>query len=240
MIQRHSGIPLHIQIKHDIETKIRKGEWRPSQQIPTEDELCSLYGVSRITVRRALADLVQSGLLSRIPGKGTFVTQTIPEQNLIQVINFATEEQVIEGPHHVVSTQVLSAEPAVAAKLQLQSGEQVVRLERIKLSHDVPVALEISYIPLAIASNLLEKRLETLIIYQYLRDQGVQLTHAKMYLQPYVLTNHEATLLRMATGSPVFLWERLSYTAQGVPVELAQFIIRSDNRRFYIQYSIDQ
>ncbi|WP_425426567.1 UTRA domain-containing protein [Alicyclobacillus macrosporangiidus] len=73
-----------------------------------------------------------------------------------------------------------------------------------------------------------------------MRVRGVRLVDAKMYLQPHALTSREASLLNVASGTPVFLWERLSYTSGRVPVELARFIIRSDIRRFYIQYSIDR
>ncbi|SFV07744.1 GntR family transcriptional regulator [Alicyclobacillus macrosporangiidus] len=162
MLHRNSGVPLYIQIRHDIESRIRKGEWKPSHQIPTEEELQTIYGVSRITVQRAVIDLVRAGLLIRTPGKGTFVSNTIPEQNLLEFINFVTEEQAIEGPHRVITSGVVTGDNAVAAMLKVAPNEPIVRLERIKLSEDVPVALEVSYVPLRFAPDLLEQRLDVL------------------------------------------------------------------------------
>jgi len=123
--------------------------------------------------------------------------------------------------------------------LQCSNSDLLVRIERLKLSHSEPISLEVSYIPYNLAQDVLNEDLENFIIYDYLRDRGVVLSDSRMYIQPYILNNHESKVLGISKEQPVFLWERLSYKGEDrIPVELTQMIIRSDMRRFYIQFGL--
>jgi len=228
---------MHRQIKADLGRKITSGELAPGAQLPTEGQLQELYGVSRITAQHALRRLVEQGLVIRRPGRGTFVSQATSERNLLNFINFLSEELPLEGTHQVLEAKVIGLTGNDAATLAVGSGEAVISLRRLKLGPDGPAALETSFLPFRLAPALLEQRLEDLNIYAYLRRSGIKVSEAKMYLDPHVLGPDEASLLALTADSLAFVWERISL-ADGRPVELSRFVIPTDKSRFFVDFSI--
>ncbi|HVA36566.1 MAG TPA: GntR family transcriptional regulator [Candidatus Dormibacteraeota bacterium] len=240
-LSRSSGVPLYVQIKDDIERKIRSGEWAPHAQVPPESTLQLSYGVSRITVQQAIRALANRGLLARYPGRGTFVTGAPAEENLLQFINFVKDRHAIEGAHRVIASSVSTVEGPERDLLQLGHRDPAILLSRLKLdAAEHPVALERSLVPFERAPYLLKEPLETLNIYHYLRTHGVTLAEAKLYVTPHALEPDEARQLELQPGAAVFRWERLTYDDQGRPVETSTFIIRGDVRKFYVQFSMDR
>ncbi|MCL6576437.1 GntR family transcriptional regulator [Kyrpidia sp.] len=240
LLDRHSGRPLYIQIRDELERRIYSGEWKPGDQIATEDELQRLYGVSRITAQRAVNELVKRGLVVRRAGKGTFVTDAVAEDDLSQFINFAKRRPAVEGPHRLIAVTPEKWKDPDAEWAGLREGEEILRLERLKIVDDRPFALEISLIPMRYATGIPEADLENLILYPFFRERGIRLAYAKMYVKPHALTDQEANLLEMPSGMPVFLWERASFTQDRSLVELTRFILRSDTRRFFVEFSLEE
>ncbi|MDQ0189579.1 GntR family transcriptional regulator [Alicyclobacillus cycloheptanicus] len=238
MLNRFSGVPLYRQIRAQFEQKIRDGEWKPGDKIPTEEQLQRAYGVSRITVQRALRDLSIQGMLTRVAGKGTFVSAGSAEENLLEFINVLRNEPAMEGDHHVIGAGRQRPDKLIAARMDIAQTDEVFRLERIKVSNGMRVALETSFVPAALCPTLLDGPLESLILYEYFKAHGVHLADAKMYVQPILLGDEPASLLNMPSGLPVFQWERISYTTDGKVAELSRFVIRSDLQRFFVKYHV--
>jgi DNA-binding GntR family transcriptional regulator len=139
---RRSVLPRYYQLKELIRDKIRQQEWQPGTAIPSERELVGRYGMSRMTVRQALTELANEGVLHREQGKGTFVSQDLHPQSLMRLSGFT---ELIEAQGQQPTTQVLSAQmwPAdkrVAQALCLRPGLPVFRLHRLRFATGKPLA----------------------------------------------------------------------------------------------------
>ncbi|MQA95087.1 MAG: GntR family transcriptional regulator [Streptosporangiales bacterium] len=131
---RMSEPPLHARIRGELEARIRGGRWVPGTRIPTEADLGAEFGVSRITVQRALRDLAEAGLIVRFRGRGSLVAQTVSQGNLLRFTGLLTQGPESHGDHRVIKAQVI---PAAEARLRLPGvpgDEAVVQMERHKLN----------------------------------------------------------------------------------------------------------
>ncbi|GAA3654151.1 UTRA domain-containing protein [Nonomuraea antimicrobica] len=219
-----------------LEARIRSGQWGPGTRIPTEAGLCEEFGVSRITVQRALRDLADAGLIVRFRRRGSFVAQAIGRNNLLRFTGLLIQGPELPGDHRVVSARVL---PASAARLRLPGvpGEEaVIQMERHKLNGDGEVAhTEVQVLPFRLAPDLLDQPLEPLTTHAYLRDRGVELVRARLYVEPHVLDEAQAELFGLAVGRPVFRWTRETWTRRGEIVELLEAIVPAGSERFYVE-----
>jgi DNA-binding GntR family transcriptional regulator len=224
-------------IQRDLEKLIVSGDLTVGQQLPTERDLQAQYGVSRITVQRAIQNLVANGLVTRRSGAGTFVAQSAEEQNLLQFTNFLSEGELIHGVHKLLSARVVPVTDPDARLLGIEPGEAVHSLERLKIGDDGPAALEWSVIPFRWAPQIADQDLAELHLYGYFRSIGLKVASARMYLTPHALDDHEATLLNRPKGSLTFLWERISHLDNGSAVELTRMIMNDARRRFYVHFT---
>jgi DNA-binding GntR family transcriptional regulator len=225
-----------VRIRKALEDRIRGGQWGPGTRIPTEVELCEEFEVSRITVQRALRDLADAGLIVRFRRRGSFVAQAIGQHNLLRFTGLLIQGPETHGDHQVISAQVL---PAKRARLQLPGvpdAEAVIEMERHKLGADGHVLnTELHVLPFRLAPDLLDQPLEPLTTHAYLRDRGVELVRARMYVEPYVLDDAQAALFGLAPGTPVFRWLRETWTRKGDIAELLEMIVPAGSERFYVE-----
>src|SRR5205823_4815861 len=143
-IYRNSPLPRYYQLKEIMRERIRLGEWKPGDLIPSERELGETYGISRMTARQAITDLVNEGLFYREQGKGTFVSQHKITQQLIQLTGF-TEDIRARGQRpgtKVLSAEMFPADEATAERLRISQGTLIFRLRRLRLADDEPLAIE--------------------------------------------------------------------------------------------------
>src|SRR3990170_4121224 len=132
-LQRRVSTPLHRQLGAALAGDIRKGRFRPGQQIPSEREICEAYGVSRTTVRQTLNDLVAAGLLMRVPARGTFVVSRRIDQDLTRVVRFseAVSAAGYTPSSRLVDIHRLAAPAAISHALGLPAGERGVVIEML-------------------------------------------------------------------------------------------------------------
>src|SRR5438270_13113239 len=124
-IYRNSPLPRYYQLKEIMRDRIRSGEWKPGDLIPSERELGEQYGISRMTARQAITDLVNEGLFYREQGKGTFVSQRKITQQLIHLTGF-TEDIRARGQRpstKVISAAMQAADEETAERLRVKPGE---------------------------------------------------------------------------------------------------------------------
>src|SRR2546426_12519287 len=134
-IYRNSPLPRYYQLKEIMRERVRAGEWQPGDLIPSERELGETYGISRMTARQAITDLVNEGLFYREQGKGTFVSQNKITQQLIRLTGF-TEDIRARGQRpgtKVISAEMHPADEATAEKLRIDHGTPIFRLQRLRL-----------------------------------------------------------------------------------------------------------
>jgi DNA-binding GntR family transcriptional regulator len=227
---------LHVKIRTALEARIRGGQWGPGTRIPTEVELCEEFEVSRITVQRALRDLADAGLIVRFRKRGSFVAQAIGQNNLLRFTGLLIQGPETHGDHQVISAQVL---PAKAARLRLPGvpdDEAVVEMERHKQGEDGHVInTELHVLPFRLAPDLLDQPLGPLTTHAYLRDRGVELVRARLYVEPIVLEEERAALFGLSTGAPAFRWLRETWTRRGEIAELLEEIVPPRSERFYVE-----
>lgn len=242
-IYRNSPVPLYHQLKEIMREKIRSGEWQPGQLIPSERELCLTYRLSRMTARHAITELVNEGACYAEQGRGTFVSQRKITQQLLRLTGF-TED--IRARGQLPSTQVLSARmgPAderTAERLQVQPGDPVFCLERLRLADGEPLAIERSHIAFAGCDRLVGEDLEHNSLYRLLESQyGVPLLEAEQELEAGLAGPVDAMLLRIALGSAVLYTRRTTFTDRNQPIEYASAVYRGDKYTFFTHLKRDE
>lgn len=203
--------PLYERIKGALRETILSGHYAPDTLLPSEAALCAQFGASRITVRQALADLQNEGLIFRRHGKGTFVSRPKIFQNVTALQGFA-EAMSTQG--HAIRNRVLRMEtvpaPAdVAQALQLAPGTPVTELHRVRLLDRAPVSLEVTWLPEALGCIVARADLVTRDVFLVLeQDAGVALGHATLAIDAALADHATAAALDTGAGAPVLRVER--------------------------------
>ncbi|MFX1766989.1 GntR family transcriptional regulator [Paraburkholderia sp. A1RI-2L] len=223
--------PLHTRIRDTLRTRILDGTYAPSSQMPSEYALCALFGVSRITVRQALGDLQNEGLVFRLHGKGTFVSKPKAFQNMTSLQGFA--QAMSPMGHEIVNTllafRIVAANRYIAHKLALREGARVAEIHRARLLDRAPISLELTWLPEPLGKRLANADLVTRDIFLILEnDCGVPLGHADVSIDAMLANDEIAHALRVQEGSPVLRIERTTHDGQGTPIDFEYLYFRGD------------
>jgi DNA-binding GntR family transcriptional regulator len=230
-IDRSSPTPLYFQLAQAIEGAITGGSLPAGSRLENEVLLAQRYGLSRPTVRRAVQELVDKGLLVRKRGVGTQVIQPHVRRPVELTSLYDDLARGGEAP----STEVLSIErvpaPAeVAAELDLATGDEVVVLRRLRLTRGEPLALLTNYLPGRFTPTLAD--LAERGLYQYLRAQGVHLRVAHQRIGARLARADEARLLEEPPRSALLTMRRTAYDDQGAAVEHGRHVYRASRYDF--------
>lgn len=242
-IYRNSPVPRYHQLKEILRERIRTGEWKPGDLIPSERELSETYRISRMTARQAITDLVNEGVFYREQGRGTFVTHHKITQQLLRLTGF-TEDISARG--QLPGTKVLSAEmcPAdevTAERLRIPVGTPVFCLQRLRLADGEPLAIESSHINFKGCERLLDDDLEHNSLYKLLdTTYGVPLMEAEQELEAGLASEENARLLTIPAGSAVLYTRRTTYTERNQPIEYAYSVYCGNKYVFYTHLKRDQ
>ncbi len=230
-----SGPPAYAQIIERIESSVSRGELKAGDRLPPERRLAAELGVSRMTLRQALATLESRGLVTRTTGRrgGTFVASPKVERDLSAFAGLSEQlrRQNVTAGARLLSAVEEAAGEAVAEALQLGLGDPVAEIVRVRLADREPLALERSTFPLARFPGLLELDL-TGSLYDLLSEHYSEPpTHAVERLEPVLAGDFESETLDVGLGAPLMLVERTAYAATGVAVEFARDVFRGDRTR---------
>lgn len=231
-----SRAPKYVQIKEEIRRKILSKEWGDGSRIPVESEFCEMFGVSRITVRKALEELQAEGYLVKIQGKGTFVRMQAVEQRLSKFYSFSEElrKQGMNEQAKVLEIAVISADAELAAHLQLEPGDQVQRIYRIRRTDHGPYALETSYIPCGIVGELSADMINELGLYRAMEQHGVVVNSAHETFKAVNVNREQSRLLDVRIDAAAIAQTRTAYS-DNIVVEYCISVIRGD----FFCYSVD-
>lgn len=232
-IDLRSPVPKYYQLKEIIRDSIEKDELGPGQIIPPERELCARYGVSRMTARQAVMELVNEGLLYREQGRGTFVAEAKVRQGTGRLTSF-TED--MRGRGMEVSSTVLdvegdSAGPVVARLLRIDPGDRIVRVRRVRNADGKPMALETSHLLYDVAKGILEVDLSERSLYEELGKAGVVIASAEQSYEAVLVNEAEGPHLGVPAGSPALLIERVAFDVEDRPFEYVKSLYRGDRYR---------
>lgn len=230
-LERRSGVPLYYQIQQRLMDQIRTGEFRPGYPIPSLQEIAARLGVSQMTARQAIRTLCDLGVMYSKQGKGTFISGIKHERNFRQVLSF-TEEMRVRGSapsSKVLSFRMQVSNQEVRTALGLSRGQKVYRLRRVRLSDGLPMGIECSYLPQQMFPGLLEAFDPSGSLYQMLAERyGTQMAVTDEVVEVGKANAEDAALLRVSTGSPVFLFTRTCYGENGNPLEYVRSTYRGD------------
>ncbi|WP_394139929.1 GntR family transcriptional regulator [Cytobacillus oceanisediminis] len=237
-LDKRLHIPLYRQVEKILEEKIISGQWEIGSQLPTEQELSALFDVSTITIKRAVIELVNKGYLFRQRGKGTFVSGAAKEQDLNSIISLTTNSDQ-EHPHELISFTYEAAGEEIGEKLRLDPENVVIKIERLKIENNDPIALEYTYLPAEKCPGLTSEDINNELIFNILKNRfHVSLGRAKAFIRPYILPKKQSKLLHVETGTAVFEWERFTYTKQEDIIEYSKFYIRADKEVYYTEVQL--
>lgn len=219
MIEHDSIIPLYEQVADLLRKDIRSGVFDSSKKLPTEGELAEKYGISRITVRHAVSELVQEGLVERKQGKGTFICQAVMHKPISHSSLSFTELCEMNGK--IPGSKLISAgiqvpeNPRVISMMELAPGEEVVTLFRVRLADNIPCVLETSYYPRKY-QDILKLDLGRDSVYRYLREEkNMEIVTGEMFLRIVEADAKTAELLKVKKKTPLMeSWGRI-FTGEG-------------------------
>lgn len=238
-INFESHIPYYIQLMDILKEQIRTAKWLPGDQIPGEQELCSIYNISRTVVRQALLELELDGVINRRKGKGTFIAEPKISEGLVQNLTGFYQDMIERGLKPVTSVLhqvVVPANEKVAIFLAIQPGTEVIDIQRLRYINDEPIQLVTTYIPYAVFPPLATVDLTDRSLYAFLeKEGGIFLTRGRRYIEAVLANETEANLLDIERGAPLLMLDSVSYIESGQPIEYYHAVHRGDRSRFEVE-----
>lgn len=234
-------VPLYAQLEQILKSKILIGEFLPGDKIPAEKEIGDAYGVSTITVRQAVLNLVREGYLVRKPGKGTFVAKALGgikdiktlylRGDISDILPEGLKSQKVE----VLGKARIRAPRKVAEVLKLGIGDEIVLIRRVRSEKGVPISYVKNYMPLEIGERVDVKELRSRPMLEVLRStMGINISHGVQYVEAVVADYEVAQALDVGVSSPILYLETTIYEDKGSPVELVQTFYRPDQFRYSV------
>lgn len=238
-VEFKSGIPLYIQIKNYVREEIKNGTLKVGDKIPSEELLCEKFNVSRITVIRALRDLVSEGFIIRKQGKGSFVDKPNYEKDLNKFANFIHIWPPIKVEHTILKWHLIKPSKEILNKMKLFKDSSVLEIVRIAFHKGEPIALEYTYIPKDINKYFGNKRelFKSKYVYDvYKTIPDIFLDNSRISIKPVLTDKIQAEILRIDIGDPLLLWERITLSKDKKVVEFSKFFERGDKCNYYLEY----
>ncbi|WP_350299243.1 GntR family transcriptional regulator [Peribacillus frigoritolerans] len=235
MIQKNSPSPIYHQLEEEIKGAIQNLELVPGEVIPSEKEYTEKYGISRMTVRQAISNLVNGGYLYRQRGKGTFVAQQKLERPMLGLTSFSKDmiSRGLEPSTRVISFTEVKANNDLAAKLEVEAGAPIFELKRVRLADRLPMAYERLFISKDLALDLTEEIAVTSIHDYVEKTFGLKIQHDQV-IEAAIAQKKEAEMLEVVEGAPVLLIERRSTLDSNQPLGLVTSVYRADRYTFKI------
>jgi GntR family transcriptional regulator len=235
-LDRASKLPLYYQLYEILRGRMSAGEFQPGDMIPAEPDLITEYGVSRTTVRQVLDLLVNEGLIYRQQGRGTFVAHPTVEQTLVRIISFTDDmrQRGVQPSTRVLSAGIISAPQDIADKLEIAPGEELARLERLRLVDGEPMSIEESYLVHRYCPGVLDGDYASNPLRQALEaNYGIRLVRARQVIRAILATASLARVLAVPARSALLFIERVSCSQQDIPVEFLRIYYRGDRYSLY-------
>jgi GntR family transcriptional regulator len=228
--------PLYLQLHDSLLRMIEKGEVAPHERLPSERELSRRFGVSRITVRQALADLTREGRVYSKVGKGTYVSDPLARRPLGSLFGFSESVRRLgRTPSSVILEAGLAeASELVAGCLQIEPGAEIVRIYRLRKADGVPVVLESTHLPHAVCRGILQRMADDVSLYAVLEQAyGLRMASAEVTMGASLADEMEARHLGLTLPTAVLRMEQTSFVEDGRPMEFTRSTYRGEGYRFY-------
>jgi GntR family transcriptional regulator len=233
-----SPTPLYLQLQRLIQDSIKGGKLQADEALSSERDLARQLGISRVTVRKAIAGLVEKGILIQRWGSGTFIAPPMHVEQALSRLSSFTDDMVARGLTpgvNMIERSVGPASPKESMALGLSPGEAVSRLQRLRLAGGIPMAIEHAVVP---ARYLPDPHIVESSLYAVLIARGCAPRRALQRLHAVLLNPEQAKLLKVPEDSAALYIERRSFLENGEPVEFTSSYYRGDAYDFVAELSI--
>lgn len=237
-IDRGSALPFYGQLRDILVSRLGGDDWQPGDKLPSEGELCDYYSVSRTVVRQALDELAREGLIHKVKGKGSYVSEHRLDATFVQrAAGF--HEDVVRAGHTVTSKtleqKIVPASVRAAAQLGLAVGEPVIKLDRLRSVDGHLIQVVRTLMPARRFPGLEEIDLTDRSLYETLDKQyGVRPHGGRRTITAIPASDDDARLLQVKPGAPLLLVESVTWTSDEVPFEYFLASYRGDRAQFDI------
>jgi GntR family transcriptional regulator len=236
LIDREDHQKLYLQLLQIIKKKIENGDWPLNSQIPTEEELCTTFSVSRATVRTAVLELVRQGYLKRQQGKGTFICKNIMSEGIAMLTNLKElmfEDSLVLSSNVMARTVMMPVDD-LDAKLNVPPDKHIIYIKRLYSVDEEPILLQESYIPYHLCPLLLEDDIEHHSLFDiFEKNYGIKITRADNHIDITHLTLNESRALGLTEGSAAILLTQYFYSGDTL-IMYARSVKRPDRFQFFI------
>jgi GntR family transcriptional regulator len=224
-----TGVPLYIQIRNLLRERIRLGEWSAEEPMPTEEELVAHFGVSRTTVRQAMSDLANEGLVVRHAGRGTFARQPLMVVRMQQWHSLTTDiaQRGLRPSKTILRVEKLDARAEIAHRASELAEGDILHIQSVRYADGNPIVVLDNYFPFELCGFLAELDLADpdFSIERALSEHGIDLFRANGEISATAASKEEAKYLNIKPASPVVEIATKSYNAEGRVVEYSRGVI---------------
>lgn len=230
-----TSVPLYVQIAESLLQRIESGELAPGDRLPPERALSQMLGVNRMTLRQALKVLELQGLLERRQGRGTTVALPKFDRNAGRLFSFTRgmERQGLKPGARLLSLEQRPVDASMARDLSIPVSSVVYIITRLRTVNQAPALLERYTLPVRRFPGLERQELQARSVFEVLASEyGVAIERAWQSLEPVLASAYEAEHLQVTVGAPLMLERRVSFDAEGRPVEAGRDLYRGDRFRF--------
>jgi GntR family transcriptional regulator len=233
MIDKSSPIPVYFQLREDIQRKITKGVWKVGQCIDSERELSLTYEVSRMTIRQALGELVQEGVLLREKGKGTFVCD--PKVKQKDMMSFS---EIISKSGRTLENKVLefSVIDTPEGLIEVFPFEKVYKINRNRIVDNECIANEVVFIPVDYCGFINEEKLEG-SLFEILNEFGYSLDHSQSTIRAVLMDEHYKNIFGVKKGEPLLQTVSKIVNSNGKVIFVEEATYRSDKYMLEVNIS---
>lgn len=233
IIERVSFVPYYHQLKEILRRAIETEQIKPGENIPPERELGERYKISRITVRKAIEQLIYEGMLYREQGRGTFVSRSRIIHPM-KILSFTEDMQQrgFKPGTKILETKIISGDKEISQCLAINANEEIAMISRIRLANNEPIAIETSYLPHRLYPNILQEDLTGSFIRLTEQKYHLRLAKATQVIDVSLPSEQEKKILKINEGVPVFLVKRASYLENNQTVEFLKAVYRGDRYKF--------
>ncbi len=235
-IDRNSHLPLYIQLKQVLTEKIRLGEWKAGEKLPSEEEIQQIFVVSRTTVRQAMREIELEGKITRQAGRGTFVTQAkfMEGPNAFELEMSEFTKKGMQVSWQVIEASEVSASDKVAEWLQIEPGTKVFCLKRLRFANDVAIGHTDSYVTAEYIGQIDLSLAKTAGTMFYLSRIDLTNCTAEHFLESLPADREDAHILGIERGAPVMVVSRVLRNTEDRQFEFFRGVYRGDQFRYHI------
>lgn len=236
MINKQSSVPIYFQLKEILRDYI-ENHLKPGDMIPTEPEIEKKYKVSRMTVRKAIDELVSEDLVVKKQGKGTFVQAPKITEEMGGITSWTEEMRQRGQEAETIGLEIKEISPSkkLMMELQLDKNEKVISLKRIRTIHGEPIAIMVNYLRSKYIPGFLETGLQKESFYEHIESvYGITLDKANELIQAKEASEFEAEALKISPYTSVLHITRVSYLPNDIPFEMVEMTARADRYQYRI------